>query len=90
MVATTLVWMSVPVRIVYRESSQIRTELYSVEEKQHGQSFFLTPAQKKLLERIRWATPVTWFSCAGVIFVAILAGAAARLRMPSKPDTSAS
>lgn len=82
MLTATAVWMTVPERIIYRESSATPTPDFSVEVKQHGTSFFVTPAQKKTLDRITDGTPVVWFGALGVAVAAILVGAAARLRLP--------
>ena len=83
MLTATIIWMTVPERIVYRESSPVPTTAFSVEVKQHGTSFFVTPAQKQTLDRIATATPIVWFSSLAVAFIAILVGAAARLRLPT-------
>src|SRR5262245_29618961 len=77
-------WMSVPAPIVYRESSGVRTDLYSIEVREHGQSFFLTLQQKKELDAVRNNTPVFWFGGLGVAVLSILIGAAALLRMPMR------
>ena len=82
MLAVTMIWMTVPQRIVYRESSPVRTPAFSVEVKQHGTLYFLTPAQKKTLDRITIGTPIVWFGSLAVAVLAILVGAAARLRLP--------
>jgi hypothetical protein len=52
--------------------------------KQHGKSYFGTAGQKKRLDRITNGTPVVWFGSLGVVVLAILVGAAARLRLPDK------
>jgi len=85
MLTATAVWMTVPEKIIYRESSATPTPDFSVEVKQHGTSFFVTPAQKKTLDRITDETPVVWFGALGVAVAAILVGAAARLRRPFRP-----
>ena len=82
MLAATVIWMTVPERIVYRESSPMQTPAFSVEVKQHGTSFFITPPQKKTLDRISAGTPWVWFGGFAVAVAAILVGAAARLRRP--------
>ena len=52
MLAVTVIWMTVPERIIYWESSAVQTSVFSVEVKQHGTSYFVTPAQKETLDRI--------------------------------------
>jgi hypothetical protein len=79
----TFAWMFIPTHIIYRESSLQPTPLSSVEVRQHGQSYFLTPRQKALVDTVYYLTPRVWFGSLGVIIVSILVGAAARLRMPS-------
>src|SRR5712664_2041794 len=86
MIATTAIWMTVPVRIIYRESSGVRTDAASVEVVEHGSSFFLTPAQKKTVDMVRNGTPWVWFGSLGIAVVAILTGAAALLRIPGAFD----
>lgn len=81
MLTATVIWMTVPERIVYRESSPVQTSAFSIEVKQHGTSFFVTPSQKKTLDRITICTP-------RVGFAAILLGAAARLRLPAMNRTT--
>jgi hypothetical protein len=81
-VAVTVIWMTVPERIIYRESSLVQTQVFGVEVKQHGRSYFITPGQKKTLDSITNGTPVVWFSSLAVAVLAILVGAGARLRMP--------
>jgi hypothetical protein len=88
MLAATVIWMTVPERIVYRESSPVQTPAFNVEVKQHGTSFFVTPAQKKTLDRISSATPWVWFGGFAVVVAAILVGAAARLRLPATYRTT--
>jgi len=83
MLAATIVWMTIPERIVYQQSSPVPTAAFSIEVKQHGASFFVTPAQKETLDRIATATPIVWFSSLAIAFVAILVGAAARLPLPA-------
>jgi hypothetical protein len=82
--SVTFAWMFVPTHIIYRQSSLQPTPLYSVEVRQHGHSYFLTPTQKALVDAVYYLTPRVWFGSLGVIIVSILVGAAARLRMPSK------
>jgi hypothetical protein len=82
MLTATVIWMTVPERIVYRESSPVQTPAFSVEVKQHGTSFFVTPKQKKTLDRIAGSTPAVCFGGFGVAVAAIMVGAAARLRLP--------
>lgn len=84
MLAVTVIWMTVPVRIVYQESSPVQTPVFSVEVKQHGKSYFVTPGQKKTLDRITSGTPIVWFGSLAVAVVAILVGAGARLRLPNE------
>jgi len=88
MLAATAIWMTVPERIVYRESSPVQTSASSVEVKQHGTSFFVTPAQKETLDRIINGTPWIWFGGFAVAVAAILVGAAARLRLPTTDRTT--
>jgi hypothetical protein len=84
MLAVTVIWMTVPVRIVYQESSPVQTPAFSVEVKQHGKSYFVTPAQKKTLDRITSGVPIVWFSSLAVAVLAYLVGAGVRLRLPDK------
>ena len=84
MLAVTVIWMTVPERIVYQESSLVQTPAFSVEVKQHGKSYFVTPGQKKTLDRITNGTPIVWFSSLAVAVLAILVGAGARLRLPER------
>ena len=88
MLAATVIWMTVPERIVYRESSPVQTPASSVEVKQHGTSFFVMPSQKQTLDRISNGTPWVWFGGFAVAVAAILAGAAARLRLPVTDRTT--
>ena len=81
MLAVTLIWMHVPTRIVYQESSPVQTETYTIEVRQHGQAYFVTPAQKRVLDLIRFYTPVIWFSCFGYLFFFTAFGGFARLRL---------
>ena len=86
MLTVTVIWMTVPERIVYRQSSRTATAAFSVEVKQHGTSFFVTAAQKETLDRIATGTPIVWFSSLAIAFIAILVGAAARLRLGAFPE----
>ena len=88
MLAATVIWMTVPERIVYRESSPVQTSASSVEVKQHGTSFFVTPSQKQTLDSISNNTPRVWFGGFAVAVAAILVGAAARLRLPASNRTT--
>jgi hypothetical protein len=81
MIATVFIWMTVPDRIVYRDSSPARTEVYSIEVKEHGQSYFLTPAQKQELDGVRNRTPLVMFGGFATAFLTIVIGSAARLRI---------
>jgi hypothetical protein len=85
MTATVFLWMTVPERIVYRESSPERTGHYSVEVREHGRSHFLTPAQKLELDGVRNRTPVVMFGGFATAFLAVIVGAAARLRIRNPP-----
>jgi hypothetical protein len=82
MLAATVIWFTVPERIVYRESSPVQTAAFSIEVKQHGTSFFVTPSQKDTLDRLSNGTPWVWFGGLAIAVAAILVGAAARLRLP--------
>lgn len=83
MLAVTVTWLTVPERIVYRESSPVSTPEFSVEVKQHGASFFVSPSQKKTLDRISSGTPWVWFGGFAVAVATILVGAVAReCRLP--------
>ncbi len=88
MLAVTVIWMTVPERIVYRESSPVQTAAFSIEVKQHGTSFFVTPSQKETLDRISNGTPRVWFGGLAVAVVAIVVGALARLRLPAPTRTT--
>ena len=83
MLAATVIWMTAPERIVYRESSPVPMSAFSVEVKQQGTSFFVTPSQRETLDRISNGTPWVWFGGFAVAVTAILVGAAARLRLPA-------
>ena len=88
MLTATVIWMTVPERIVYRESSPVQTPAFSVEVKQDGTSFFVTPSQKETLDRISNGTPWVWFGGFAGAVAAILVGAAARLRLPLTDRTT--
>ena len=88
MLAVTTIWMTVPERIVYQQSSPLQTPAFSIEVKQHGTSFFVKPSQKKTLDRITSGTPWVWFGSFAVAVAAILVGAAARLRLPFTDRTT--
>ena|SRR5882724_6780710 len=88
MLAATVIWITVPERIVYRESSPVPTSAFSIEVKQHGTSFFVTPSQKQTLDRIGTGTPWVWFGGFAAAVAAILVGAAARLRLPATNRTT--
>ena len=81
MLVVTLAWMYVPTRMVYQESSLVRTERHSIEVKEHGHSYFLTPEQKQLIDLIRSYTPIIWFSCFGYLFLFTALGGFERLRL---------
>ena len=81
MLAVTLIWMYLPTRMVYQESSLVKTGRYSVEVREHGHSYFLTPGQKQILDLIRFYTPVIWFTCFGYLFLFTAFGGFARLRL---------
>lgn len=85
MLAATLVWMYVPTRIVYQESSPVKTERYSVEVREHGQPYFITPGQKYIIDLIRFYTPVIWFSGCGYLFLFTALGGFERLRLLQRP-----
>jgi hypothetical protein len=68
MLVATVTWMTVPIQIVYQQSSPVQTEQYSVEVVEHGNSYFLTPVQKENLDFVRRQTPIVWFACAGYLF----------------------
>ena len=84
MLAITVIWMIVPERIICQESSSVQTPAFSVEVKQHGKSYFVTPGQKKTLDCITNGTPIVWLSSLTVAVLAILVGAGARLRLPTR------
>ena len=54
--AVTITWTTVPVKIVYRDSSSVRSPAYNVEVIEHGASFFITPRQKRILDIVRGNT----------------------------------
>lgn len=81
MLAVTFAWMFVPTRIIYQESSLVRTELNSIEVREHGHSYFLTPKQKMVVDLVRSYTPVVWFSCFAYLFLFTAFGGFARLRL---------
>jgi len=81
MIATVFTWMIVPERIVYRESSPARSDAYSVEVREHGHSYFLTAAQKQEIDGVRNRTPEVMLGGFVTAFLAIVVGAAARLRV---------
>ncbi len=81
MLSVTVVWMTVPEKIVYQESSPVQTATFGVEVKQHGRSYYVTDDQKKTLDRITNGTPIAWFGSLGVVVLSILVGAGARLRL---------
>ena len=84
MLAVTVIWMTVPERIVYQESSRVQTPVFSVEVKQHGESYFVTAEQKRMLDRIAEGTPIVWFSSLAIAVLAIVVGAVARLRLANR------
>jgi hypothetical protein len=81
MLAVTLVWMYLPTRMIYQESSLVKTERYSVEVREHGHAYFLTQGQKQILDLIRCYTPEIWFACFGYLFLFTALGGFARLRL---------
>lgn len=81
MLAVTVIWMYVPLRIVYQDSSLERTEAYPIEVRQHGHAYFVTPKQKYLLDLIHSYTSVIWFACFGYLFLFTAFGGFARLRL---------
>ncbi len=81
MLAVTVIWMYVPTRIIYQESSPVRTETYSIEVKEHGHSYCVTQRQKYIINLIRSYTAVIWFSCIGYLFLFTAFGGFARLRL---------
>ena len=85
MLAVTFAWMYLPTHIVYQESSLVRTELNSIEVREHGRSYFLTPKQKQVVDLVRFYTPIIWFSCFGYLFLFTAFGGFARLRLLGRP-----
>jgi len=81
LLAVTFVWMYLPTRIIYQESSPVKTEGYSVEVREHGHPYFITPGQKYIIDLIRFYTPVIWFSCFGYLFLFTAFGGFERLRL---------
>jgi hypothetical protein len=81
MLAVTAIWMYVPTRIIYQESSQVRTETYPIEVREHGHPYFVTQKQKYFLDLIRAYTAVIWFSCFAYLFLFTAFGGFARLRL---------
>jgi hypothetical protein len=81
MLLVTFAWMYLPTRIVYQESSPVRTETSPIEVKEHGHSYFLTPGQKRTIDLIRFYTPIIWFSGFGYLFLFTAWGGFARLRL---------
>ena len=88
MLAVTAIWMYVPTRIVYRESSPVRTEVYAIEVREHGQAYFVTQKQKYILDLIRSYTSIIWFSCFGYLFLFVMFGGFARLRLLQRQKTA--
>lgn len=62
MLGVTMVWMYLPIRIVYQESSPVQTELHFIAVMQHGKAYYVTPGQKNTLNLIKFYTPIIWFS----------------------------
>ncbi len=87
MLAVTGSWMYVPTRIIYQESSQVRTETYPIEVKEHGHSYFLTLKQKYVVDLVRSSTPIIWFSCFGYLFLFTACGGFQRLRLAQRQKT---
>lgn len=81
MLAVTFAWMFVPTRIIYQESSPVRTELYALEVREHGTGYFVTPKQKRTLDRIHYWTPRIWIACFGYLYLFTALGGLARLRL---------
>ena len=81
MLAATIIWMHVPTRIIYQESSREWTEESSIEVKEHGHSYFLTPGQKRTIDLIRFYTPIIWFSGFGYLLLFTACGGFAGLRL---------
>jgi len=87
MLVVTGIWMNVPTRIIYQESSLVMTERNSIEVKEHGHSYFLTPKQKHIVDLIRSYTPIVWFSCFGYLYLFTACGGFARLRLLGRQKT---
>jgi len=85
MLAVTFIWMYLPTRIIYQESSPVRNEVFSIEVRQHGQAYFVTEKQKYVLDLIRGYTGIIWFSCFGYLFIFTALGGFAGLRLLSGP-----
>ena len=85
MLAVTFAWMYLPTHIVYQESSLVRTEHHSVEVREHGHSYFLTPEQKRVVDLVRFYTPIIWFSGFGYLFFFFMFGGFERLRLLGRP-----
>jgi hypothetical protein len=81
MLAVTATWMYVPIRIVYQESSPVKTEAYTIEVRQHGQAYYVTPKQKYILDLIHSYAAMIWFSCFGYLFLFTAFGGFERLRL---------
>ncbi|MCL4501568.1 MAG: hypothetical protein M1438_06890 [Deltaproteobacteria bacterium] len=81
MLTVTAIWMYVPIRIVYQESSPIKTATYSVEVIEHSHAYFLTAGQKRVIDLIRSYTPIVWFSCFGYLVLFTAFGGFQRLRL---------
>jgi hypothetical protein len=81
MLAVTVIWMYLPIRIVYQESSPVKTESYAIAVMQHGKAYFVNPRQKHALDLIHFYTPVIWFSCFGYLFLFTAFGGFERLRL---------
>ncbi len=82
--AVTYLWFTVADRIVYRESAPAPSAQHSVEVRQHGRSYYVTPAQKATLDRLDFAMPVVWLGGVAVSVISVLVAAAARLRMSER------
>jgi hypothetical protein len=87
MLAVTVIWMFVPIRIIYQESSPVKTESYAIAVMQHGKAYFVTPGQKQVLDLIHCYTPVIWFSCFGYLFLFTVFGGFERLRLLQRHDS---
>jgi hypothetical protein len=80
MLAMTVIWMYVPTRIIYQESSPVRTETYAIEVTEHGHAYFVTAKQKHIIDLIRSYTSIIQFSCFGYLFLFTAFGGFQRLR----------